>query len=89
MGEIKQQIVLSKIKSSNIEAIGWENDILYLLFPGKSLYEYYLVKEEIYLALKEAKSIGSYFYNNIRNNKQIKYRKVDLTKVNLLINEIR
>lgn len=58
------------VDSSNIESIGYDENSLTLEveFKGGSVYEYSGVPEHIYIELKEASSVGSYFNQNIRND---------------------
>ena len=70
---------LVKIKSSNIEAIGYnlETKELFVLFTGGGLYKYFSVDQKIYDDFIKAPSIGKYFYASIRSNKQLKYEKIE------------
>lgn len=69
---------LIPVKSTNVEAIGWEanvilpecspKNILRVKFTSGLIYDYLNVPEEIYLELMAADSKGSYIYRKIRNN---------------------
>jgi len=63
--------VMSKVKSSNIAAVGYdkENKKLYVEFKGtKKKYQYDDVKENIYKSFLRAKSKGQYFSAVIKNS---------------------
>ena len=62
---------MGKVKSSNIEAIGYSNKTKKLrikFFTGKDIYEYKNVGKKIHQELMKSKSIGSFFFKNIKNN---------------------
>jgi len=69
---------LIKIKSSNIEQVGFEENVkisfnqepmnvLRVVFNSGYTYDYYKVPKEIYESLLEAESAGMYFHKNIKN----------------------
>ena len=59
-------INLIPVSSSNIKAIGYENATLVIKFKNGAKYEYYDVPEIVWLSLKSASSIGSYYHANIK-----------------------
>lgn len=56
------------VQSSNLRSIGYDQNanILEIEFHGGSIYQYFNVPENIYLALMKAVSKGTYFYDNIK-----------------------
>lgn len=56
------------VESSNLSSVGWENGILEVEFKNGSVYKYFDVPQEEYVALMNATSLGKYFNTNIRNN---------------------
>jgi hypothetical protein len=74
--------LLEEIKSSNLEAIGYDSDYpasgtLYIKFKGGGLYSYYPVKESTYKSFKKAKSKGKYFHKYIKENIKYKVRRIE------------
>lgn len=69
-------INLIKVKSTNIDRIGYDKDnkTLYVLFKGQATYTYQDVPEDIYNEFLKAESIGKFFHTNI--NKKFKFEKV-------------
>jgi hypothetical protein len=63
---IPPNIKMLPVQSSNIRAVGWDNDVLLVTFHSGSTYKYDDVPEEIYRALLSAPSKGKYFCKNIR-----------------------
>jgi hypothetical protein len=70
---VTQQITMDAIESSQIEAIGFDADTqtLAIQFKAKgaapgSLYHYSNVTAEDFAAFRDAESIGSHFYKNIK-----------------------
>lgn len=57
------------VNSSNLASVGYEepSQTLEIEFHHGGVYQYYDVPEHIYIELKNAGSIGSYFCQNIRN----------------------
>lgn len=72
-------IELKEVQSSNIEAIGFdeEKQNLYIMFSGGSLYEYNPIEKKVYEAFMLSNSFGKFFYAIIKANKEYKYKKVD------------
>lgn len=67
------RIAMDEVESSQLDAIGHnpESNVLAIQFKGKegavgSLYRYRNVSAELFTKLKEADSIGSFFYKNIK-----------------------
>jgi len=69
---------LIKVKSSNIEQVGFEEgeqisfnqkpvNILRIIFTSGITYDFYNVPKDIYEGLIDAHSIGEYFHQNIKN----------------------
>lgn len=73
-------LVLAKIESSNIESFGYEvqNSLLGISFKSGGLYFYFGVPKNIFEALQQANSKGSYFSQNIKDRYQ--FTKVELVK---------
>lgn len=67
---------MEKVKSSSIEAIGWEDDALRIEFKGGAMYEYKPFLSEDWEKFRVAESTGKYFYANIRHNKNISCKKI-------------
>jgi hypothetical protein len=76
--KIIKGIKATKVDSSNISKIGYdeESQTLEVHFLNGGVYQYHTVPKSTYLALIEAKSIGGYFFKNIRNDKDISFIKV-------------
>jgi len=80
-----------KVKSSNIESIGWEimtyantdnldiPGVLEVEFKGGNVYQYFGMPEKEYLALKAAESVGKYFNINIKKG-GYEFKKVEEVK---------
>jgi Zn-dependent M32 family carboxypeptidase len=68
---------LKKVQSSNIEQIGYEEKYkitlnkevsrLRIVFTSGGIYDYYNIPKEVYEEFLNAKSIGKYFWANIKN----------------------
>lgn len=56
------------VSSTNLNSVGYDEDkrILEVEFQGGSVYRYFGIPEQIYLALMSADSHGSYFNRNIK-----------------------
>lgn len=67
------QVKRAPVKSSNIKAIGYneEEKTLIAEFYSGGVYAYTPITPEGYYSLMRAKSIGSYFYTHVRSNKSI------------------
>ena len=66
--EIGEKMELIKVKSSNIDSIGWSANILRVLFSHGTAYDYLNVEKELYEELMEADSKGSFFNRYIKVN---------------------
>ncbi len=60
----------TRVRSSNISSIGYAEDsrTLEVEFNTGTIYQYSRVPESVYNALMGARSHGSYFNENIRDN---------------------
>lgn len=56
----------TSVSSSNIESIGFEDNVLEIEFKNGSVYQYYDVEEHIYESLMAAESYGRYLAQNIK-----------------------
>jgi len=56
-----------QVSSSNISAVGYENEIVYVRFLNGSTYMYKGVPDFEFENLKNAPSVGSYFNRNFKN----------------------
>jgi len=66
-----------KVESTNVEAIGWEDDVLYVKFKKGGTYQYTGVPKLLWDAFKAAESKGKFFHGRIRPNQhKFKYKKV-------------
>lgn len=67
-----------QIESSNMNSIGHnaKKQLLEVEFHNGKVYQYHPVSKETYEELINAKSIGSWFWENIRNNKSIKFKDI-------------
>jgi hypothetical protein len=70
-------VELQPVESSNIAAVGYDEDaeVLYIEFKSGTTYTYEDVPYYIYEELLGAESIGSYFHKNIRTTYE--YNKVN------------
>lgn len=58
---------MEKVRSSNIDSIGYEKGSLFVRFKRKGvLYKYEGVPPELYQSLLEANSKGAFFHRNIK-----------------------
>lgn len=65
-------IEMQQVRSSQIEAI-WHDaatKTLAIRFKGGSEYRYANIEPETFEAMKTAESVGSFFYKNIKANKE-------------------
>jgi hypothetical protein len=60
------EAIMHQVESSNIDSIGWEDDILEVTFLSGSTYEYYDVPEEVFEEMLDASSKGQYLARNIK-----------------------
>lgn len=70
--------MFEKVKSSQITAIEYieKERRLNIKFKNNSIYSYCPIEKDVYLQMLTSESIGSYFYKNIKNNKNIKTTKI-------------
>ncbi|GGD17704.1 KTSC domain-containing protein [Flavobacterium orientale] len=66
------------VRSSNLVSIGYDvnNKILEIEFHNGGVYQYSNVSFDVYEELMDAKSHGTYFSANIRNNTNYKTKKL-------------
>lgn len=69
-----------KVKSSNIAEVGYDlpSLTLQIKFHNGSTYDYWPITKMAYDQFINSKSLGKFFYKNIRNDTKIHYRRVDL-----------
>lgn len=74
-----QPIQWAEVKSSNIKRVGLQEGLkpdtrcqLWVEFHNDSVYVYRFITKETFQELIKAESVGSYFHQNIRTNKDIK-----------------
>lgn len=80
---------LVKVESSNIDAIGWQHDTLYIQFKTGNVYAYIPVPKTTYDNLRCAESKGKFFATYIRGNPEIKFSVVTLTEETIQrVNEV-
>lgn len=70
MDERKSNIKMLPVKSSNISAVGYDNESskLRVVFINGGTYSYANVPKDIYESMVAGDSAGKYFYKNVRNN---------------------
>ncbi len=61
-------MIMIKVNSSDLKAVGYENGILEISFVNAGLYRYSKVPLSVYQGLMSAGSHGSYFARYIKNN---------------------
>lgn len=66
------------VESSQIESIGYkiDSETLEIEFKGGAVYEYYKIPPALHVKLMSAESKGSFFFKNIKLNKEIEYKKI-------------
>ncbi len=68
---------MTQVQSSNIAAVGWEDEVLEVTFIKGGKYRYNGVPEEIYKLLLNADSVGKAFHRYIRPKQhEYKYEKI-------------
>jgi hypothetical protein len=68
---------MKKVESSNVEAIGWEDDVLYVKFKKGGTYQYSGVPKLLWQAFKTADSKGKFFHQKIRPQQhKFEYKKI-------------
>lgn len=58
---------LRKVKSSNIESVGYENENLYIQYQSGAIYKYKNVPKVIYESLIDSDSKGRFMNSEIKN----------------------
>lgn len=58
---------LKKVKSSNIESVGYENENLYIQYQSGTIYKYKNVPKVIYESLMDSDSKGRFMNSEIKN----------------------
>jgi hypothetical protein len=59
-------MIRTSVQSSNISALAWANDTLYISFHTGDIYAYSDVPIEIYTTAVEEESVGRFFHKNIK-----------------------
>jgi hypothetical protein len=62
----ENQMEMVKVESSNVKAIGWEDEVLRVTFEKGGTYDYTGVPELLWKAFKAADSKGKFFHGRIR-----------------------
>ena len=57
---------MKEVKSSNIHAIGWADNMLKVRFKNGTEYHYYDVPEKVHADLMSAESVGKHFNAHIK-----------------------
>ncbi len=68
-------MILERVKSSNIEAVGHEDETLVVRFKGGATYEYEGVAAVVASALLQSKSVGQEF-DTLVKKRGYKYRRL-------------
>ncbi len=69
---------MTKVESSNVAEIGWEDEVLQVRFVKGGLYKYTGVPELLWKAFKAAPSKGKFFHAKIRPMQhKFKYKRVN------------
>lgn len=58
---------LKKVKSSNIDSVGYENENLYIQYQSGAIYKYKNVPKVIYESLIDSDSKGRFMNSEIKN----------------------
>lgn len=71
--------LLEKVKSSNIEMVGYDKEVavLYIRFKGGGLYSYYPFKASTFQRLKKADSKGKFFHKHIKDNPRLTVQRLE------------
>jgi hypothetical protein len=72
VAESQPQLAWTPVSSSNVAALMWEDDTLYVRFLGKngragSSYAYYGVKRDVAVAMRACSSKGSFVWTDLRD----------------------
>lgn len=62
------EIIWNEVQSTNIKKVAYHDHSLFVTFQTGAVYEYPDVSEEIFSALLNADSVGSFFAKNIKPN---------------------
>jgi len=84
-------MIRTKVKSSNIESIGYDevNKIIEIKFMNGGIYQYEKVEKTIFDDILKAESVGKFFYKNIKSNRNLKFKKIEeVTKVAIIVNDV-
>lgn len=65
--EVTNNLVLTKVESSNIDSVGWEADMLYVKYISGGYYVYQNVPRGVFDAFCEAPSKGRFINTEIKN----------------------
>ena len=78
-----------KVISSNIKTVGYDeaNKILEIEFMNGGIYQYEKVEKEVHENFLKSESLGKFFYKNIKSNREIKFKKIELEPTDLKIAE--
>ena len=66
---------LKKVKSSNIDSVGYENENLYIQYQSGAIYKYKNVPKVIYESLMDSDSKGRYMNSSIKT--KFEYEKLN------------
>ena len=82
--ELKQKLILTKVKSSNILALGYNKDEekLYIMFAKGSVYEYIPFKQAEYNDFLKSESPGKHFFAKVKSSTLL-YKALDITKYDI------
>lgn len=61
-----ETIELKKVNSSQVDAMGWKNDLLMVRFTSGAVYMYENVSYELYKSIAEADSVGHALNENLK-----------------------
>ena len=77
--EMRDDIVLQRVNSSDIDSVGYSDakNIMLVRFKTGAFYEYHGISPEVYTALMSSQSIGKYFTSKIRG--RYPYKEVKLS----------
>lgn len=75
-----------KVESTQLDQVGFdsETEVMSVIFKGGSLYEYYGLSQKFFDEFLKSDSKGSFFYKNVKCNKEIKYKKIEKEATNEL-----
>jgi hypothetical protein len=70
--------LMTKVKSSNIDSIGYDitSKMLYVTFKGGGMYSYTPFSESAFDNFKKAKSKGQWFHKHVKDNAKYTVQKV-------------